>query len=123
MNPDHARFAEWDSAYVLGALSPAERREYEEHLESCELCRRCVAELTPIPGAVRYWGGDVLVPLGHRPEPDLAPETLRAAAGASAEELLVLDGGGAEVVPRAAFAPLTRAGVRLCSGAKRSSHS
>ncbi|MBT2498886.1 zf-HC2 domain-containing protein [Agromyces sp. ISL-38] len=50
MNPDHARFAEWDSAYVLGALSPAERREYEEHLESCELCRRSVAELTPIPG-------------------------------------------------------------------------
>ncbi|WP_164990556.1 anti-sigma factor family protein [Agromyces albus] len=50
MNPDHARFAEWDSAYVLGALSPAERREYEEHLESCEVCRRSVAELTPIPG-------------------------------------------------------------------------
>ncbi len=40
MNPDHARFAEWDSAYVLGALSPAERREYEEHLETCETCRR-----------------------------------------------------------------------------------
>ena len=36
MNPDHARFAEWDSAYVLGALSPAERREYEEHLETCD---------------------------------------------------------------------------------------
>jgi len=50
MNPDHARFAEWDSAYVLGALSPAERREYEEHLESCEPCRRSVAELTPMPG-------------------------------------------------------------------------
>jgi hypothetical protein len=50
MNPDHARFAEWDSAYVLGALSPAERREYEEHLETCDLCRRSVAELTPIPG-------------------------------------------------------------------------
>jgi hypothetical protein len=50
MNPDHARFAEWDAAYVLGALSPAERREYEEHLESCEPCRRSVAELSPIPG-------------------------------------------------------------------------
>jgi hypothetical protein len=50
MKPDHARFAEWDSAYVLGALSPAERHEYEEHLESCESCRRSVAELTPIPG-------------------------------------------------------------------------
>lgn len=50
MNPDHARFAEWDSAYVLGALSPADRRAYEQHLESCEVCRRSVAELTPIPG-------------------------------------------------------------------------
>jgi hypothetical protein len=50
MNPDHARFAEWDAAYVLGSLSPAERREYEEHLETCEQCRRSVAELTPMPG-------------------------------------------------------------------------
>jgi hypothetical protein len=50
MNPDHAHFAEWDSAYVLGSLAPAERRAYEEHLESCELCRRSVAELAPMPG-------------------------------------------------------------------------
>lgn len=50
MNHDHPRFADWDSAYVLGALSPAERREYEEHLETCETCRRSVAELSPIPG-------------------------------------------------------------------------
>ncbi|KRC58643.1 hypothetical protein ASE14_19040 [Agromyces sp. Root81] len=50
MNPDHARFADWDSAYVLGALSPVERGEYEHHLESCELCRRSVAELAPMPG-------------------------------------------------------------------------
>ncbi|MFF2494797.1 anti-sigma factor family protein [Agromyces sp. NPDC058064] len=50
MNPDHARFADWDSAYVLGALSPAERGEYEQHLEGCERCRRAVAELAPVPG-------------------------------------------------------------------------
>jgi len=50
MNPDHARFADWDSAYVLGALSPVERGEYEHHLESCQLCRRSVAELAPMPG-------------------------------------------------------------------------
>ena len=50
MNPDHSRFADWDSAYVLGALSPADRREYEEHLETCEVCRRSVAELAPMPG-------------------------------------------------------------------------
>jgi len=50
MNPDHARFAEWDSAYVLGALSPAERRDYEEHVAGCDECRRSIAELAPIPG-------------------------------------------------------------------------
>ncbi|WP_136707890.1 zf-HC2 domain-containing protein [Agromyces sp. H66] len=50
MNADHERFADWDSAYVLGALSPAERREYEGHLETCERCRRAVEELAPMPG-------------------------------------------------------------------------
>ena len=39
MTPDHAHYADWDSAYVLGALEPAERREYEAHLERCERCR------------------------------------------------------------------------------------
>lgn len=50
MNPDHARYAEWDSAYVLGALAPSERRDYEAHLETCETCRRAVTELAPMPG-------------------------------------------------------------------------
>ena len=48
MNADHSRYADWDSAYVLGALASAERREYEAHLETCEACRRSVAELEPI---------------------------------------------------------------------------
>jgi hypothetical protein len=47
MNPDHARFAEWDAAYAVGALSSTERREFEEHLSECELCRRAVGELQP----------------------------------------------------------------------------
>jgi anti-sigma-K factor RskA len=49
-NPDHARFAEWDAAYVLGALSPAERREFEDHLDDCEKCRAAVSELSALPG-------------------------------------------------------------------------
>ncbi len=49
-NPDHGRFAEWDAAYVLGALSPAERREFEDHLEECEKCRSAVSELSALPG-------------------------------------------------------------------------
>jgi len=50
MNPDHAHFAEWDAAYVIGALSSAERREFEEHLADCVECRRAVVELAPTVG-------------------------------------------------------------------------
>lgn len=49
-NPDHARFADWDAAYVLGSLSPADRREFEDHLEDCERCRASVQELSALPG-------------------------------------------------------------------------
>jgi hypothetical protein len=47
---DHARYGDWDGAYVLGALSPAERREFEQHLETCERCRQSVGELSGMPG-------------------------------------------------------------------------
>lgn len=47
---DHTRYAEWDAAYVLGSLSPAERKEYESHLEDCKPCRASVAELSALPG-------------------------------------------------------------------------
>jgi hypothetical protein len=46
----HARYADWDAAYVLGALSAAERAEFERHLRSCRLCRAAVAELAGLPG-------------------------------------------------------------------------
>ena len=45
MNGLSDRFATWDAAYVLGALSPAERREYEEHLAGCPACQAAVSEL------------------------------------------------------------------------------
>jgi Putative zinc-finger len=44
------KFAQWDAAYVLGALSPAERREFEEHLASCPPCQVEVSELAAAPG-------------------------------------------------------------------------
>ncbi len=47
---DHANFADWDASYVLGALSPADRRDFEKHLETCERCSAAVAELTSMPG-------------------------------------------------------------------------
>ena len=50
MNAIPDKFAQWDAAYVLGALSPAERREFEEHLASCPPCQAAVSELAAVPG-------------------------------------------------------------------------
>jgi len=39
-----------DGAYVLGALSPAERSAFERHLPGCADCREAVAGLAVLPG-------------------------------------------------------------------------
>ncbi len=43
-------YREWDAAYVLGALSPHDRRAFEQHLATCAACREAVAELAGMPG-------------------------------------------------------------------------
>ena len=43
-------YAEYDAAYVLGALSPEDRRDYESHLATCDDCARAVRELAGMPG-------------------------------------------------------------------------
>lgn len=47
---DQDQYAQWDAAYVLGALAGAERAQYEEHLAGCTACRAAVAELAGLPG-------------------------------------------------------------------------
>ena len=43
-------FSHHDGAYVLGALSPNERLEFEQHLTGCPDCSRAVRELAGLPG-------------------------------------------------------------------------
>jgi hypothetical protein len=50
MSAEHERLSSWDGAYVLGALSGADRAEYEDHLAVCASCRKAVAELAPTAG-------------------------------------------------------------------------
>ena len=38
-----------DGAYVLGALSAAERAAYERHLATCSFCREAVADISTLP--------------------------------------------------------------------------
>lgn len=67
MNPDHSRYADWDAAYVLGALGPADRAEYEAHLEHCDRCRRAVGELAPMPGLLSRLSPDRAMALLDEP--------------------------------------------------------
>ncbi|ATG50721.1 hypothetical protein CFK38_03690 [Brachybacterium vulturis] len=79
---DHARFADWDGAYVLGALTPADRHAYEDHLETCSRCRDAVAELAPVPGLLAQ----------IRPEPEAVDGTEPAPGAPAPPEV-----GGATV--------------------------
>jgi hypothetical protein len=49
-----------DAAYVLGALSPAERLAYERHLATCEECSRSVRSLAGMPGLLDLADAGVL---------------------------------------------------------------
>ena len=48
MPQDAHEHAMWDAAYVLGALSDPDRREFEEHMAGCISCREAVNELTAV---------------------------------------------------------------------------
>ena len=45
----HCEHEHDDGAYVLGALSPAERAAYESHLATCSFCREAVADISALP--------------------------------------------------------------------------
>jgi hypothetical protein len=71
------------------------------------------SRLPAVRGGERFWGERVLIPVGYRPEPDLPEHLVREACRVSHDELVLLDAEGAEAIPARAFAPLTRAGLRL----------
>lgn len=64
-------YAHHDGAYVLGALSPGERRDYEAHLVDCRPCALAVRELAGLPGLLGRVDPQVL----ESPVAD-APDTL-----------------------------------------------
>jgi hypothetical protein len=72
------QYREFDAAYVLGALSIDDRREFEAHLRSCEECARSVRELAGLPGLLATVPLDVveMEPAGPVPE-TLLPALVR----------------------------------------------
>lgn len=74
MNPDHARFAQDDAAYVLGALSPARRRLFEEHLADCDQCRAAVVELASTGALLARVSPERALALIGEPDPAVDPD-------------------------------------------------
>lgn len=125
--PDHRPRQASAGAYALDELTawadtvPSAR--LKTLLAACQGRRVLLLgrRLPSLLGGERFWGESVLVPLGYRPEPALPESALRAALGAADDELLLLKAAGgsakpqaaAEIIPRAVFEPLTRAGLRL----------
>lgn len=72
-------FTHLDGSYVLGALSPAERQEFEEHLAHCGECSASVRQLAGLPGLLARVDADTLtVPVVDEPVPDtLLPSLVR----------------------------------------------
>lgn len=59
---------EWDGAYVLGALSPDDRRTYEAHLAECSVCARSVRELAGLGGILGRLDQEEAVALRDLPD-------------------------------------------------------
>jgi hypothetical protein len=81
-----------DAAYVLGALSPADRRVYEEHLRECPACQASVRSLAGLPGLLALTTEDAVT--GTQPvlPPALLPGLLHRAERARRRRGWLLSG-------------------------------
>ena len=97
------RHAHLDAAYVLGALSPTERQDFERHLSTCSDCARSVRELAGLPGLLSRLTQDEVLALGQQPAvpPTVLPGLLRVYATPTRVYALAVIGGN-ETDPRAA---------------------
>lgn len=71
-------FSHYDAAYVLGALSPADRREFEDHLKVCVACAGSVSELAGLPSLMSKVSLDQLTQEAEPPPETLLPSLARA---------------------------------------------
>jgi hypothetical protein len=94
-------FEHSDAAYVLGALTHADRIAYEEHLRTCRRCSAAVAELAVLPGLLARLPGLPASAAGPEPPPDTVLPGLLAGLRRSRSRRRVL---GAAVAVAAAAA-------------------
>jgi hypothetical protein len=107
VTPIRCAFAMDDAAYVLGSLSPGERKEFEAHLPGCDVCSLAVRNLAGLPGLLGRLDADVFEGPAIEPVPDtLLPRLSRSVrrqqhrrtwliAGAAAAVAAAIGVGGA----------------------------
>ncbi|MFX0574222.1 zf-HC2 domain-containing protein [Nocardia nepalensis] len=61
-------YSTWDAPYVLGSLTRTERREYEEHLAGCPVCRAAVSDIAGLPGLLAMVEPDTALAMIEPPE-------------------------------------------------------
>jgi anti-sigma factor RsiW len=71
------QYATWDAAYVLGALSDADRHEFEGHLSTCPTCHRGVGELAGMPGLLAQLSREEVESIDASGSPDEGLSALR----------------------------------------------
>ena len=109
-----ADWAERETSARIASLSGVWIADPEGGPEQVEVL--LLGETGMLPASLdgsRFWGMDVMIPMGFRTDPELSESALRRLVGAGPDDLVVLDAIGSERIPRAAFRPLSRAGIRL----------
>ncbi len=104
------QFTLYDAAYVLGALSPAERREFEDHLKGCAACSTAVGELAGLPGLMSKVSEEQVTAEVEVPPETLLPSLARAVRRERGRRRLAVGAAGA------AAAVLVAVGAAVLAG-------
>jgi hypothetical protein len=116
-----AAWADWATSSRISRL----RGAWRDHSPGAEgqaeaLVLGDPGALPLLPGSTRFWGTDLLVPLGFRVDAQLPASAIRHIVGAGQDELVLMDEDGYERIAEKAFQPLTRSGIRLARAGARS---
>src|SRR5262249_55952334 len=64
----------------------------------------------------RFWGRQILVPLGYALQPALPESVLAEALGLDAEEIVLVRSEDTQIISQTALQPVSRSGIRLALG-------
>lgn len=103
--------AHLDGAYVLGALSPGERLDFERHLPACAECSRSVQELAGLPGLLAQVDASDLAASVPPLPPTLLPSLVREVRGSQRRRSVLVAAAAAAVAVVAAVGALAVGGV------------